>query len=79
MTTVQRITKNTGVLLIFQIASHILGFFFISGTQTFKTSLIKMPRCSFALAFTAIFGVFADLGLRTLTVREVARDKSLGI
>jgi len=34
-------------------------------------------RCSFALAFTGIFGVFADVGLRQLTVREVARDKSL--
>ena len=32
---------------------------------------------SFALAFTGIFGVFSDLGLGTLTVREVARDKSL--
>ena len=32
---------------------------------------------SFALAFTGIFGVFGDLGLGPLTVREVARDKSL--
>ena len=31
---------------------------------------------SFALAFTGIFGVFADLGLRQLTVRAVARDKT---
>ena len=29
-----------------------------------------------SLAFTGIFGVFSDLGLSTLTVREVARDKS---
>lgn len=32
---------------------------------------------SFALAFTGIFAVFGDLGLGPLTVREVARDKSL--
>ncbi len=32
---------------------------------------------SFALAFAGILGVLADLGLGTLTVREVARDKSL--
>ena len=32
---------------------------------------------SFALVFTGIFGVFSDLGLGPLTVREVARDKSL--
>jgi O-antigen/teichoic acid export membrane protein len=28
MNTVQRIAKNTGVLLVSQIASYILGFFF---------------------------------------------------
>ena len=32
---------------------------------------------SFWLAFTGIFGVFTNLGLNTLTAREVARDKSL--
>jgi O-antigen/teichoic acid export membrane protein len=32
---------------------------------------------SFALAFAGIFGIFTDVGLRILTVREVARDKSL--
>jgi len=32
---------------------------------------------SFALAFTGIFAIFSDLGLGALTVREVARDKSL--
>ncbi len=36
-----------------------------------------MRRISFALAFTGIFGVFSDLGLSTLTVREVAMDKIL--
>jgi O-antigen/teichoic acid export membrane protein len=29
MNTVQRIAKNTGVLLVSQIASYILGFFFM--------------------------------------------------
>jgi len=31
---------------------------------------------SFALAFTGILGVFADLGLCQLTVREIAWAKS---
>ena len=31
---------------------------------------------SFVLAFTGIFGVFSDLGLSTLMVREVARERS---
>lgn len=90
MNTVQRIAKNTGVLLIAQIASYIIGFFIIQTFRKFDQKLFfkKKPllkkqkeenilRCSFALAFTGIFGVFSDLGLRQLTVREVARDKSL--
>lgn len=32
---------------------------------------------SFALAFTGLFATFTNLGLSTLTIREVARDKSL--
>ena len=31
---------------------------------------------SVVLAFTGIFGVFSDLGLSTLMVREVARERS---
>jgi len=33
-------------------------------------------KYSFALAFTALFAVFSDLGYNTLLIREVARDKS---
>jgi len=88
MNTVQRIAKNTGVLLISQIASYIIGFFFIMytarylgaagfGINPFKKRLRKMLRLSFALAFTGTFGVVSDLGLSTLMVREVARAKSL--
>ena len=35
MNTVQRIAKNTSVLLISQIASYILGFFFIMYTARY--------------------------------------------
>ena len=76
MNTVQRIAKNTGVLLISQIASYIIGFFFIVYTARYLGAE-GFGILSFALAFTGIFGVFSDLGLSTLTVREVARDKSL--
>jgi len=36
MNTVQRIAKNTGVLLVSQIASYILGFFFIMYTARYS-------------------------------------------
>lgn len=77
MNTVQRIAKNTGVLLISQIVSYALGFFFVMYTARYLGAA-GFGILSFAIAFTGIFGIFADLGLSTLMIREVARDKSLG-
>jgi len=76
MNTVQRIAKNTGVLFTSQVISKLLGFFFIMYTARYLGAE-GFGILSFALAFTGIFGIFSDLGLRPLTVREVARDKSL--
>lgn len=53
-----------------------MGFFFIMYTARYLGAE-GFGILSFALAFTGIFGVFSDLGLSTLTVREVARDKSM--
>lgn len=76
MNTIQRIAKNTGVLLIAQVIAKFLSFFYIMYTARYLGAA-GFGILSFALAFTGMFGVFADLGLSTLTVREVARDKSL--
>ena len=76
MNTVQRIAKNTGVLLASQVVSYVFGFFFVMYTARYLGAE-GFGVLSFALAFTGIFGVFSDLGVSTLTVREVARDKSL--
>ena len=76
MTTIQRIAKNTGVMFSAQIMSSIIGFFFIMYTARYLGA-DGFGILSFALAFTGIFGVFADIGLHPVTVREVARDKSL--
>lgn len=76
MNTVRIVAKNTGVLFVSQIVSHILGFFYIMYTARYLGAE-GFGILSFALAFAGIFGVFADLGLRNLTVREVAKEKSL--
>lgn len=76
MNTVRRIAKNTLVLLVAQIASYILGFFYVMYTARYL-GVEGFGILSLALAFAGIFGIFTDLGLRILTVREVARDKSL--
>jgi len=76
MNTVQRIAKNSLVLLASNIISKILGFFYVMYIARYLGAE-GFGILSFALAFTGIFGVFTDLGLTTLTVREVARNKSL--
>lgn len=76
MNTVQRIAKNTAVLLAATIISIVLGFFHVMYIARYLGAE-GFGILSFALAFTGIFGVFSDLGLGPLTVREVARDKSL--
>lgn len=76
MNTVQRIAKNTAVLLVATIISKVLSFFYVMYIARYLGAE-GFGILSFALAFTGIFGVLTDLGLGPLTVREVARDKSL--
>lgn len=76
MDNLKRIARNTSVLLISQILGYGLSFFNIMYAAR-HLGVDGFGVLSFALAFTAIFGIFMDFGLRLLTVREVARDKSL--
>jgi O-antigen/teichoic acid export membrane protein len=76
MRTVQRIAKNTVFYFVGQVVSHALSFFFFVYTARFLGPL-NFGILAFALAFTAIFANITDLGLQMLTVREIARDKSL--
>lgn len=76
MSRLEIIAKNTALLFSSQILTYILTFFytiFIArylGTDGFGI-------LSLAIAFSGIFLIFSDLGLGTLTTRDVARDESL--
>ena len=76
MNTVQRIAKNTAVLLAANIVGKVISFFYVMYTARYLGAE-GFGVLSFALAFMGIFGVFTDFGLSPLTVREVARNKSL--
>lgn len=76
MNTIQRITKNVGVLFIAQMISYVLGFFTLMYSARYL-GVKGYGTLALALAFTGIFSIFMDLGLNTLTIREVARDISL--
>lgn len=76
MSTVQRIAKNASLLLISRALSYLLAFFYTMYAARYLGAA-GFGVLSFALAFAVILGIFADVGLHPLTVREVARDKSL--
>jgi O-antigen/teichoic acid export membrane protein len=76
MAAIQRIAKNVGVLFIAQIITYTLGFFITMYTARYLGAG-GFGIISLALSITGIFGVFSDLGLSTLMVREVAREKFL--
>ena len=76
MSTVQTIAKNSIVLLIGQTTSYIGGFFYIIYIAR-SLGPSGFGVLSFAIAFAGVFAVFGDIGLQQLSVREIARKKSL--
>lgn len=72
----QRIAKNVSILFLSQMVGYVLGFFTLMYSARYL-GVEGFGILSFALAFTGIFTVLMDLGLNTLTIREVARNKSL--
>jgi O-antigen/teichoic acid export membrane protein len=76
MSNVQRIARNTTLLFLSNIASFVLGFFFTMYVARYLAAE-GFGVLSFALAFIALFAVLPDIGLQTLMIREIARDKTL--
>lgn len=56
--------------------TYVLGFFITMYTARYLGAE-RFGILSLALSITGIFSVFGDLGLGTLMVRDIARDKSL--
>lgn len=76
MSEVRTLAKNTTVLLVANIISYLLGFFTTLYTARYL-GVEGFGILALSLSLTGLFGVFTDLGLTTLTTREVSRDKSL--
>ncbi len=75
MSTARTIAKNATALMAAQAASYLLGFFyFISMARSLGGAGFGI--LSFAIALASLFTPLTDLGIATLMIREVARDKS---
>ncbi len=67
--------KNTAALFAAQVVVAIISLV-LSISIARNLGAVAFGKYSFALAFTAVFTVFSDLGYSTLLIIEVARDKS---
>jgi O-antigen/teichoic acid export membrane protein len=73
MSTVQKIVRNTGILmggdLLFRLISLIVTVYLARYLGT-----VGFGKYSFVFAYLAFFGVITDLGIQTILVREMSRD-----
>jgi O-antigen/teichoic acid export membrane protein len=69
-----RITKNASVLTMMHIINMVLGLAFTIFLARYLGD-VNYGKYSFAIAFTSLFAILADLGLIQLTIRELARDR----
>lgn len=76
MSTVQRIAKNTSFLFLSHVIGLALSFFYLIYTTRYLGAE-SYGILSFALAYTSLVGFFTDIGLLSVTIRDVARDRSL--
>ena len=75
-TTGQTIAKNTFWLFLAEGVNKGL-MFFLTILLARYLGAEGYGQFAFAMSFTALFSVFADFGLSTLTIREVARNNKL--
>ena len=73
---IKKIAKNIGIFGIAQIVISVLGFFLLIYIARFLGE-VGFGKYSFALSFTALFMIFADIGITQFIIRELARNEKL--
>jgi len=76
MSTVKRLAKNTFFLLISRLITSIVGFVLLIYITRYLGE-VDFGKYSFAMSFTALFEIFADIGISQLIIRELSRNKEL--
>jgi O-antigen/teichoic acid export membrane protein len=76
MNSIQRIAKNIGFSGISQGMVSILSFIFLIYIARYLGEA-QYGNYSFAISFTSLFIIFADIGISQLIIREIARDKEI--
>lgn len=76
MNVVQKIIKNTSLLILMQIVTMLLSLVFTAYLARYL-GVDNFGKYSFALSFTSLFVIIVDLGFNQLTTREISRDPKL--
>lgn len=72
-----RIIGNTFWLLLQRAGGRILTLLLMIYLAR-RLGSLGFGKLSFVISFTSLFIILSDLGITTLTIREVARDKESG-
>ncbi|MGP8324096.1 MAG: flippase [Methanosarcinaceae archaeon] len=75
MHTIQKIAKNTGVLITGDVIFRFISLFVTIYLARYLGTA-GFGKYAFVFAFLAFFGVITDSGLRTILVREMSREPS---
>lgn len=75
MRTIQKVAKNTGVIIAGDILFRLISLFVIIYLARYLGTA-GFGKYSFVFAYLAFFGIITDLGLQQILVREMARDPS---
>ena len=76
MSSIQKIAKNTSLLMGSNIVGFVSSFFFLMYTTRYLGS-DRYGVLSFSIAFASIIIFFADIGIGSVIIRDIARDRQL--
>jgi O-antigen/teichoic acid export membrane protein len=76
LSTIQRVAKNTGIIIGGEIVCKIIALFTIIYLARYLHP-VEFGQYSFVLAYLAFFGIITDLGLHAILVREMSRDSTM--
>lgn len=75
MVLIQRIAKNTMVIILGHILSALIGLVVVAFLARYLGTA-RFGLYNFVFFFLSFFGVITNLGIDTILVREISRDKS---
>ena len=76
MNTVQRIAKNTGVIIAGDFVNKAIGLVVVIFLAR-CLGAVGYSKYAFVFAFLTFFGIITDLGINQILIREISRDRSM--